>query len=310
MDDGPDLKTLSISSPPPSQTWVHVPKPSVAGSAGSAAAGSSGDRKSSSSCRPQATAGPPLDPEELRAKLAQYALSGKVVGKYGSKFKHWIVMDSRVASDAATNSGVPLNDIATGTDFNQRVGQSIFNDHIMIKGRAIFHHHLTDPATTDMQQPFSPLRMILFMDRMPDIGLPAFMEVTGGTPSGFIGLTCNYGESNPSNGNTSAPMNYNTHGFRYNVLLDKVLMPKPDCAFGGYGLATTPGTADKWANAYFEHLVPIKMSTQWLDTSINTQSTHRLWMMFMQDSYGASIPLQSFVNIQWSWDLSFTDVQS
>lgn len=285
------------------QKYVVVPSPAAPPSSSQPVRDAKSDSKSDVKSDPHNNPICPVitrSPEESRELLALYrAKQLQSGGGGGGKHKHhqWVI-DVAVPS-AQSTPPFAVNSVAINNTFNGRTSLQIRNHHITIRGR------ITWDEINPVNQTMDPQRVILFWDKMPALANVTY--ATAGTTAAsvdFAALTSwiAAGVGTGARMNTVAPWNYNTHGFRYEVLRDEVLIPRAAMQH------VNPGSSNViQGEANFEWHVPLgDRLTQYQDMSnplfINSNSLD--FYVINSTSATASVPPECVI----TGDLAFTDL--
>lgn len=214
-----------------------------------------------------------------------------------SELKHiQLTLQGGSPATAAGTTPTSLNNISPGTDYNQRVGRQIRLHHLTIRGHINWQLAAT---TTTAAYTDNPVRIVVLRDRMPIAA-----QIWATTPSGAISVdNTSYvilmNSGGPS-GNSTAPTNINTHGFRYEVLHDEV-HANPASTVALLSSTTYVGMGSKMFHIHID-LKRVK-SIYYDDTAGADLMTNEIVLYYMQDGNPSGwTPI-----IDWTSDLAFSD---
>lgn len=174
------------------------------------------------------------------------------------------------------NSGLLLlNGLATGTDYNNRIGRKILIKSLLIRGVAKFNS--TDVATPNQTRIG---RIIIFIDKQPNGSDPAITSLLD-----YAGVSSNY-----SYLGVMAPLNLNNRD-RFVVLRDKFLKFNMGSLQAATGTTTGTISNDMYVNwkVYIKKLsIDVTYSNTNTVASIADISTNSMFIAFLsQDTAGS-----------------------
>lgn len=170
-------------------------------------------------CIPKTPSPLPLTDEQKRELFSLYTSGkGAEVARI-RKFTDYVLNGQPVASSASTPA-TNLSLIAQGTQPYQRIGNTLKLTRGHLKCRINWAVQGIDYKA---QEPH-PVRLIVFIDRMPVIDVPTLATDNLLTANGDISALL-ITESAGAAFNTIAHWNPNTHGTRYHILHDRVYNP-------------------------------------------------------------------------------------
>lgn len=281
----------AASPPPPSGTGT--------GSASGGGSGSGGRTISGGPIGPAPLTVTPRSPEESRELIAIYRskqLQSGSGGGGGGKHKHFQGIIDQAVPTATTTIAVPLNAMPISPSFAGRVGLTVHQSHIQIRGRITWDE--TASASRGTQD---PVRVVLFWDSMPQ--LTQYWSTVGAsaTSADFAAVTTALATGGLSRHNTVQSFNYNTHGFRYHILRDEVFIPKAVMNL------IVPGSFEgQQGEAMFDWHVHLDKHTQYSDLSNpGSLNTNALLLHFMA---GTSASTNVVPEIIIATDLAFNDM--
>lgn len=228
--------------------------------------------------------------------LAAYMEGGR--GKISGKYKKWTSVTALAAiSSAAANTAYLLGTVPQGTTSNfARLGTQIRMHSLTWRGE-FFWAANTAKANGVAANQTVPIRLTIYVDKMPALGGSTFAENLV-TPVSFASIFTTNAQGEGYN--SVAPYNLNTHGTRYDILVDEIIRPRNQ-------FAVTDGTT-VWAGAAENREFHIPLHGK-LCSYFNTAGTdlleNSLEYMIECDAIVAG---QTLPNFQSMWTLNYEDV--
>lgn len=223
----------------------------------------------------------------------------------GATTKHFpAAFDGVVPFLSGANPVLLMNNPAEGSDWFNRIGEQITMHHVTIRGTVQWIVP-TDVAGTPMVLNTAaaiarPVRIMIICDKMPQLATPTLNA--NGTTTDFIGILFNNGSGSI---NVDASYNFNTHGFRYQILRDETLS-NPNWT----AVSSTTTALGYIGHKHFEHHIDLKgMRSQTSNAASAVPDTNALYVVALLDDHSGTVgppPIQK-PNISVMTDLSFTD---
>lgn len=209
-----------------------------------------------------------------------------------------------IPSAAATTATIISNIGQTpGQDnYYQRLGSQIRSHHLTFKIECFWRAYNGGSALSNDNLNCPPIRLLVYWDKMPALGATVWAENVV-PPASYAALmnTVGLGEAY----NSICSPSYNTHGTRYEFLVDEVITPVgegfPSVVETGTGSATTFATVTARRNFHIN--LKNKLSTYY-GTGGSTNLQNQLEYILIADLGSSTTPLPAaFV----FWDLEFSD---
>lgn len=202
----------------------------------------------------------------------------------------------------ASQTANPMCLIAQGTGSNgARLGLQVriksVNFRIEVKWDQVFN---SPGANVDLSGSLYPVRLVIFSDRMPGIGLPNW--ATNTSPAADVSSLVNTLGAG-SAVNMVAPWNINTHGVRYKIYHDRLIYPKNNVfVFNGTAVGPVATNCHEYHATHLNHMV------SWYDTNNNHWIDGPLHFAIVTEFLDATWQAPSAPIYVASWDIEFDDV--
>lgn len=306
MDDEPTY--VKVPKPAaaafPVKPVLSAPSPSPPGrdAKSDSAAALSTDTKSGAAISSQKS-GPAPDSQEFAELVMLYSLkSGGGFGG-GSKYKHLQNYINSTVSRSASNTSTGMIAMLQGANYNNRLGAGIKLKHMTLRGT----FRWSDQSTSQFFNPLLPVRMIVFVDKMPLLGTTPW-SVNSTSTTDFTAMCNTLGIASTTDYNTTAMFNYNTHGFRYKILHDETYFPRtPTASMVALG-ATISGTSTVGIREFVHHIDLGGLPIQYPDPSTGNPSVNNLEVILITDTNAAATGITP-ANVYYGllWDVAFED---
>lgn len=199
-----------------------------------------------------------------------------------------------------------LNSVEQGDTVYSRTSNSIKQHHITIR----FNIDYTVSSASAADLNMYPVRVIVFWDKMPALnnfgaGAATSLAIQSFNSLNFASVLQSFAA--PVGGQnqltTISPYNYNTHGFRYDIIHDKIYNAKSP-----FFCAQTGGSPFALSNNTHEIYIPLKdrISTT-PSLNANMPDTNALFVYFATDTDSATSNVPTLCA---TYDLCFTDADN
>lgn len=290
------------SAPSINENYVVVPKPNATPPSSSLSTDES--KSDTKSAAPDPTVPPVGSQQTALIKLSRELFESRAGSDY-TKPKRF--QKSLAGTCVHLYNAVPVglaDDIVNGTAYYNRVGYQIRIHHIKL--RCQFDWYNATSSTSNVQPLINrPVRLIVGLDKMGFVssvssyGMTLADDTSGQTSQNFTAVLHTDGQGNYSN--IAANYNVNTHGYRYDILLDEVIQPHTF----QQSITVTGAIVTSFGSTFREWHIPVHRNVLNIDPAGTlTDQVNRPFAYFI-DSSGQSSP----VSINASWEITFDDTQ-
>lgn len=223
------------------------------------------------------------------------------------RFKHYSAKLTTATVQNTSATPWTLNDVAQGTDSNEeRLGLQIRSKRCSFRFQVTWSSKsdavVTGAGAGDQPRYTAlplPVRVIVFVDKMPAIGAPTQNEdVVPPVGNSALLNTLTMGNTN----NSIAAWNYNTHGERYEILRDEILDPmlSVPMSSGGAPMAGVRRLVHHWD-------IPLHFTTSFYSATGTNMLENRVCVMFMCDTRD-NTTYQTYPTYEFTSDYMFEDM--
>jgi len=213
-------------------------------------------------------------------------------------FQDYLAATNVISGATQTANSMCL--IAQGTGSNgARLGQQVRVKSVNLRIEVNWYSIQNSPgANVGITAELAPVRIVVFSDRMPGIGLPAWAEnASPGVSVSALVNTLGAGASL----NTVAPFDINTHGVRYKIYEDKILHPRNDIfAFNGSYVGPVAVNTHHYRATGLNHMI------SWYDTANNHWIDGSLHFFVITETLDPTY--QTPPVFRAAWDIEYDDV--